>query len=315
VTSGVTDGENEDIHVSAASATCGTINTTVPTTPVSWNVSAYPTTNLNWTAPAYSGPGQTCTINYTIQDSFGNTVNDSVVATVTEAPLCGNAIVLNGPTFISTALTGSGSTSRALSVSTGSNTSRLLLVSIGGNTNGNNTVGYDTIQFGGQDLTMLENDSTASRASHWVGYLDEAGLDAATSSNLVTTLSGTFSELTIRYVVFDYVNQSAPIPTGGVVPFVKDSYDTGSVSTGNMSFAAEDYVHISFGTNGSGTWALSGTNSANYTRYADGSFANGDVDLKKAATANGPDNITLTPSSNGRIWGAGVTIQSECNNN
>jgi len=78
VLSNDTDLENDNIRVLTATATCGTVTTTFPT---GW-VTPGTSQSISYNAPA-SGP---CTINYTVEDAFGNTAGGSVAVTINTVP-------------------------------------------------------------------------------------------------------------------------------------------------------------------------------------------------------------------------------------
>jgi len=98
-------------------------------------------------------------------------------------------------------------------VPTGSNSNRVLAVAIASS---QTTVGSRTvaISYGGRNLTLATGDmGTNSIRQHTaIYYLNEAGLDLATNSNLVFTVSGQNTRVTTVWAaVFDYVDQSTPV--------------------------------------------------------------------------------------------------------
>lgn len=115
-------------------------------------------------------------------------------------------------------------------VPTGSNSNRVLAVAIASSrtTTGSRTI---TITYGGRTMTLAAGDmnSTTPRQHTAIYYLNEAGLDLASNSNLVFTIgSGTTRVTTVWAAVFDYVDQSTPVTdsknyntgTGTADPFV-----------------------------------------------------------------------------------------------
>lgn len=100
-----------------------------------------------------------------------------------------------------------------LSVPAGSNSNRLLVVAVASTsrTNASNTV---TLSYGGRDFTLANGDLTSNSRQHTaLYYLDEADLDAATSSTLSYRVQ---SGATVVYTgvwiaVFDNVDQGSPI--------------------------------------------------------------------------------------------------------
>jgi len=117
-------------------------------------------------------------------------------------------------------------------VPTGSNARRLLVIGIASSrTNvGPRTV---TLTYGGQTLTSLAGDiATATVRQHTqFYYLNEAGLDAATSATLSARVSnGTTRVTDIFAAVFDDVNQSSPITNSR-------TYSSGTSTTTNPVFS------------------------------------------------------------------------------
>lgn len=98
-------------------------------------------------------------------------------------------------------------------VPAGSNTNRVLAVAISSSQTG---VGARTvtITYGGQTMTLAAGNmgTTTTRQHTAIYYLNEAGLDAASNSNLVFTVSGgTTIVTTVWAAVFDYVDQTTPL--------------------------------------------------------------------------------------------------------
>ena len=93
-------------------------------------------------------------------------------------------------------------------------TSRLLLVGVyGEDTGAVNSV--NTVTWGGQTLTEINEvviDTTLSNIA-WLGYLDEAGIAAATDNTIIATWSGSPPNNDIQYsaVTFENVDQTTPI--------------------------------------------------------------------------------------------------------
>jgi hypothetical protein len=103
----------------------------------------------------------------------------------------------------------------AYTVPAGSGTNRVLVVAIASSQTptaiGSRTV---SITYGGQTLTLAGGDmaTTTTRQHTAIYYLNEAGIDAASNTNLVFTVSGgTTRVTTVWAAVFDYVDQTTPI--------------------------------------------------------------------------------------------------------
>lgn len=118
-------------------------------------------------------------------------------------------------------------------VPTGSNSNRVLAVAIASSQTsaGSRTV---SISYGGRNLTLATGDMTSStpRQHTAIYYLNEAGLDLATNSNLVFTVSGQNTRVTTVWAaVFDYVDQRTPL-TGS------RNYNSGTNTVNSFSFAS-----------------------------------------------------------------------------
>ncbi|MCW5554741.1 MAG: hypothetical protein KIS67_21590, partial [Verrucomicrobiae bacterium] len=97
-------------------------------------------------------------------------------------------------------------------VPTGSDAQRVLVVAIASGRTGTGTRTV-TVTYGGQALTLVNGDMGNSTKQHTaLYYLDESGLDAATSSTLsVTVGNGTTRVTDVFAAVFDNVDQSSPV--------------------------------------------------------------------------------------------------------
>ena len=98
-------------------------------------------------------------------------------------------------------------------VPTGSNTNRVLVVAIASSQTGV-AARPVTITYGSQTLTSVSGDmaTTTVRQHTQLYYLNEAGLDAASSTTLAITISGGTTRVTdVFAAVFDNVDQSTPI--------------------------------------------------------------------------------------------------------
>lgn len=102
------------------------------------------------------------------------------------------------------------------SVPSGSNANRVLVVAVSSSRWATGSIGV-TLTYGGQTLTFANGDmATATVRQHTaLYYLNEAGLDAATSSTLSATVSAGGSAIMVNTdiwaAVFDYVNQASPL--------------------------------------------------------------------------------------------------------
>src|SRR5512140_1093983 len=78
----------------------------------------------------------------------------------------------------------------AMSLAKGAGTYRLLVVSFIGDYGTATTTFQPTISYGGQVLTRIVSTDTTSRQKVWIGYLDDAGINAATGSPPVFSVTG-----------------------------------------------------------------------------------------------------------------------------
>lgn len=92
---------------------------------------------------------------------------------------------------------------------------RMLVVAVSGSMTAASATRTMTLTYGGQAMTKATTDETTSARTHtWLFYLQEAGITAATNSNLVFTITnpGTTRFYQVDAAVYDSVDQSgAPI--------------------------------------------------------------------------------------------------------
>jgi len=296
-----TDPESDPITYSRNGGTCG-----------AWATVA---TNGTISGTPSAGDVGSCTtiVRATATGGFDEaTVN----ITVNAAPSCGTLSVLQNWSNVATAAAGAGTWNNTYTVAAGSNSSRLLVVSVGVHSSANNNPTF-TATYGGRALTQISVVNSLGRASSWIGYLNEAGLDAASNSTLSVTATNSATGIDgyqIRAMVFDNVNQSAPIPASGAVNFVFNTYDAVAATTGNFSYDVDDYAVVVSGGYSGVTYTISGTGAGNYSAMSGSNYG---VAISRTSGGSGPttDNLTLTPSGSARELGTAVPIQSECNNN
>ncbi len=116
-------------------------------------------------------------------------------------------------------------------VPSGSNSSRVLAVAIASSRTavGSRNI---TITYGGRTMTLAAGDMTSAtpRQHTAIYYLNEAGLDLATNSNLVFTVSsGTTRVTTVWAAVFDYVDQTNPVTDS-------ENYNSGTATADPFAF-------------------------------------------------------------------------------
>jgi hypothetical protein len=128
------------------------------------------------------------------------------------------------------AYNGTADASSTVSIPTGSNSNRMLVVAIASS---QTAVGARTatVTYGGQTLTLAAGDMTqaTTRQHTALYYLNEAGIDAATSTSLSVTFSGGTTRVnTVWTAIYDYVDQTTPLT---------NSQNFNSVATANNAFA------------------------------------------------------------------------------
>jgi hypothetical protein len=118
-------------------------------------------------------------------------------------------------------------------IPTGSNARRVLVIAIASS---RTTVGARTVTltYGGQSLTSVNGDiaSGTPRQHTQLYYLNEAGLDAATTTTLSVTVSGGTTAMTdVFAAIFDNVDQSSPITNS-------QTYSSGTSTVSTFSFSS-----------------------------------------------------------------------------
>ncbi len=152
--------------------------------------------------------------------------------------------------------TGSGTTT-AYTVPAGSGSNRVLVVAIASS---QSAVGARTVSitYGGQTMTLADGNmgATGIRQHTAVYYLNEAGLDAASDSNLIYSITGgTTRATTVWAAVFDYVDQSTPLTNSR-------NYDSGTTQVGTFAFGTA----LTINANDQAIYVLSSVRSGNATQ-------------------------------------------------
>jgi hypothetical protein len=130
----------------------------------------------------------------------------------------------------SNAFNGTADATATVSIPTGTNSHRMLVVAIASS---QTAVGARTatVTYGGRTLTLAAGDmSQATTRQHTaLYYLNEAGIDAATSTSLSVTFSGGTTRVnTVWTAIYDYVDQTTPLT---------NSQNFNSVTNTNNAFA------------------------------------------------------------------------------
>ncbi|MEE8405816.1 MAG: hypothetical protein V3S32_01550, partial [Acidimicrobiia bacterium] len=159
------------------------------------------------------------TINLGAEPTYNITADETVTVTVPATAVAGGGPITAIPTFTISAtivvqILDSWTNGTTHSVSAG--TSRLLLVGV----YGEDTLVADsvnTVTWGGQTLTKINEVIVGGGFSNiaWLGYLDEAGIAAATGDIIVVTWSGLPPSDTISYSAVTLENVDQTTPVGG----------------------------------------------------------------------------------------------------
>jgi hypothetical protein len=117
-------------------------------------------------------------------------------------------------------------------ISAGTNTNRLLVVAVTTTLTAAATNRTISLTYGGRALTLANGDLTSNAQQHTaIYYLDEAGLDLASSTTLAFTATNRTTRVNMIWAaVYDFVNQTTPI---------NDSKNYNSGSTTTSSFRGE----------------------------------------------------------------------------
>ncbi len=103
----------------------------------------------------------------------------------------------------------------AMTLAKGTGTNRLLVVTFLGDYGAASTVFSPVITYGGQTLTRITSTDTSSRQKVWIGYLNEAGIAAATGAPPAFSVSyatgGPGSGCALSAAFYNGVNQTTPI--------------------------------------------------------------------------------------------------------
>lgn len=118
-------------------------------------------------------------------------------------------------------------------VPTGSNSNRVLVVAIASSQSDQDARTVSVLSYGGQTLTLATGDMGSNLQQHSaLYYLNEAGLDAASSATLSVQVTGDNTWYTdVWAAVFDYVNQASPLTDN-------KNYNSGTSAVTSFSFSS-----------------------------------------------------------------------------
>jgi len=218
---------------------------------------------------------------------------------------CANAAILDTWTSI---YAGTGATpSGTKAISAGTNTYRLLVVAVQNEYTAGNTTNTWTVSYGGQALTPITSINNG-RTNMWLGYLKEAGIDAATNTTVTVNMTGNKDYSRVYAITYDNVNQTAPIAS------FNGAYNgagASSVATGNITWAANDQMLYAADSAATGT---THTPPGTYTEDLENlATLGGSVGHRTSTASGGTESITVTHGA-GYSSIIGAAIRSKCNN-
>ncbi|MCH7836294.1 MAG: hypothetical protein IH864_05440, partial [Chloroflexi bacterium] len=192
----------------------------------------------------------------------------------------------------------------------GAGANRLLLVGVYGEDSGV-IVSIDTVTWGGQTLTEIGEATVGTGYSNlvWMGYLNEAGIAAASGSTIVATWSGTTPNESVLYaaVTLENVNQTTPI--GGSSTGTATSASTVQITSAVAVDQRDMAVYVTV----SGEQGRTHTADAGYTEGTEedsGGVGQVASNATKGITAGGTEQPTATWSggANTRLGIVGAVI-------
>ncbi len=193
----------------------------------------------------------------------------------------------------------------------GAGINRLLLVGVYGEDSGVIS-SINTVTWGGQTLTEIGEATVGTGYSNlvWMGYLDEAGIAAASGSTIVATWSGTTPNESVLYSAVTLVNVYQTTPIGDSSTGTNTSASTVQIASA-LNVSADDmaaYVTVS------GEQGRTHTPDSGYTEGTEED--SGGVGLvasnaTKGITADGTEQPTATWSgTNNRLAIVGAVINA-----
>ena len=131
--------------------------------------------------------------------------------------------LLDSWAYVSTTSPGSATRTVSAGTWTGDHKRRLLLVAVYGNSTTGRNADISSVTFGGQTLTEIQDDTAIVGGEVenylWLGYLDDAGIVAASSTtiavNWTTTPNTGANPVAIANAVYQYVDQINPVKDSG----------------------------------------------------------------------------------------------------
>jgi len=279
--------ENGTLVVLAQLSNPTTVNVTVP-----YTISGPATSGIDYTVTAspltITAGSTTATATITVLDDALDEADETVILTIGAptnadpgATTVHTATITDDDDAFSTGVlyqtpwtilgTGTTGTFPAMSLAKGAGTNRLLVIQVVGDYSAATTTFQPTVTYGGQTLTRITSTDTSSRQKVWVGYLNEAGIAAATGTPPAITVTWGTAPQTgcgLSAAFYSRVSQAAPITGSRAV-----SSDTAATTPTSSPFNVTSGGYGIYGLNTNGTTAGTVNPAAGY--YQPFSTANG----------------------------------------
>ena len=188
-------------------------------------------------------------------------------------------------------------------------TDRLLLVGVYGEDSGV-IDSVNTVTWGGQTLTEINEATVGGGYSNlvWLGYLNDAGIAAASGSTIVATWSGTMPNESVLYAAVTLESVDQTTPSGGSSTGSSTSASTVQIAS-SLSVDTSDMTVYVTGTGEQGRTHTANTGYTEGTEQDSGGVGQVASNATKAITANGGEQPTATWSgTNNRLAIIGAVI-------
>ena len=205
----------------------------------------------------------------------------------------------------SNAYNGTADASATVSIPTGSNSHRMLVVAIASS---QTAVGARTatVTYGGRTLTLAAGDmSQATTRQHTaLYYLNEAGIDAATSTSLSVTFGGGTTRVnTVWTAIYDYVDQTTPLTNSQNFNSVANTNNAFAFGTALNVNANDQAIEVISTIRNGNTTPRTITAATNWTSSNEQTFTTTDgvrngVFTRSIPTTNTTDDSAFTTSGN-----------------
>ena len=211
---------------------------------------------------------------------------------------------------------GTADASATVTVPTGTNSNRLLVVAIASS---QTAVGARTatVTYGGQTLTLAAGDLTlaTTRQHTALYYLNEAGLDAATSTTLAVSFGGGTTRVNdVWAAVYDYVDQTTALTNTQTFNSVANSNNAFAFGTALTVNANDQAIEVISTIRNGNTTPRTITAATNWTSSNEQTFNTTDgvrngVFTRSISTTNTTDTSAFTTSGNVLASMTGISIK------